>query len=286
MNTHSTAQEALQKAAQILRESDGLLITAGAGMGVDSGLPDFRGNEGFWKAYPALAKAGYEFTKVASPRTFEIDPELAWGFYGHRLALYRATEPNPAFAVLKAWASQYPSGYFVVTSNVDGQFQKAGFNAKRIYEVHGSIHKLQCTSGCQGETWTADDFKPELDESTCKLLNRLPRCPNCRRIARPNILMFSDWGWVESEAYLQRTVFGHWKKRVTRLAIVEIGAGTTIETIRMVSQSQGIDSQLIRINLRESNIPLGVKGVSLPMTGLEAILKINDILSDQKLVDR
>ena len=47
-----------ESAAKLIASADGLLITAGAGMGVDSGLPDFRGNEGFWKAYPALAHSG------------------------------------------------------------------------------------------------------------------------------------------------------------------------------------------------------------------------------------
>ena len=77
------------KAAEIILQADCIVIAAGAGMGVDSGLPDFRGTEGFWRAYPALRAAGLDFISVASPRTFRDDPTLAWGFYGHRLALYR-----------------------------------------------------------------------------------------------------------------------------------------------------------------------------------------------------
>ena len=49
-------------------QADGLLITAGAGMGVDSGLPDFRGTEGFWRAYPALAQAHIRFESIAACR--------------------------------------------------------------------------------------------------------------------------------------------------------------------------------------------------------------------------
>ena len=63
-------------------------------MGVDSGLPDFRGKEGFWKAYPALARANMCFTRIANPVSFTRNPELAWGFYGHRLNLYRDTVPH------------------------------------------------------------------------------------------------------------------------------------------------------------------------------------------------
>src|SRR5690554_5324373 len=85
------SESAWQQALYWLERADGLIITAGAGMGVDSGLPDFRGNEGLWRAYPALRQSRLEFTRIASPAAFRREPELAWGFYGHRLELYRKT---------------------------------------------------------------------------------------------------------------------------------------------------------------------------------------------------
>ena len=97
-----------------------MFIFAGAGMGVDSGLPDFRGREGFWKAYPPLAKAGISFTSAANPSLFETKPNLAWGFYGHRYQLYKKTHPHSGFDILKEWSSTRKN--FVITSNVDGAF--------------------------------------------------------------------------------------------------------------------------------------------------------------------
>ena len=85
--------DAVERAAQWLRDADALLVTAGAGMGVDSGLPDFRGNQGFWRAYPALSLQSMRFSEIASPSAFHETPGLAWGFYGHRLGIYRRTEP-------------------------------------------------------------------------------------------------------------------------------------------------------------------------------------------------
>src|SRR3954464_8610293 len=67
-------------AANAIRSADAILIGAGAGMGVDSGLPDFRGSEGFWKAYPPLKKLGLSFSRIANPYWFRQDPEQAWGF--------------------------------------------------------------------------------------------------------------------------------------------------------------------------------------------------------------
>ncbi len=65
--------------------ADALLIGAGACMGVDYGLPSFRGMQGFWSACPAYQ--GCSFAELARPETFTADPELARGFYGHRLNL-------------------------------------------------------------------------------------------------------------------------------------------------------------------------------------------------------
>src|SRR4051794_34794966 len=133
-----------------IERADALLIAAGAGMGVDSGLPDFRGPEGFWRAYPAFEKLGLRFEQIANPRWFADDPHLAWGFYGHRLNLYRAMPPHKGFETLLRWARR-KGEYFVFTSNVDGHFQRAGFPDQRIIECHGSIQHVQCAQPCCDE---------------------------------------------------------------------------------------------------------------------------------------
>lgn len=157
------SEAALDQAAALVAQADALIVAAGAGMGVDSGLPDFRGREGFWRAYPALGRAGLDFTTVASPRTFERDPCLAWGFYGHRLALYRRTVPHAGFALLRKWGERMPQGLAVFTSNVDGQFQRAGFDEALIHECHGSLHWLQCLRECGQAPWPADGVEPVID---------------------------------------------------------------------------------------------------------------------------
>lgn len=67
----------IARASQLIHDAHAIIVAAGAGMGVDSGLPDFRGNEGFWKAYPALAVARIDFEQAASAGGFERDPARA-----------------------------------------------------------------------------------------------------------------------------------------------------------------------------------------------------------------
>lgn len=238
--------EAAALAAEWIEDADALLVTAGAGMGVDSGLPDFRGPQGFWRAYPALGRRGLRFEEAASPRTFVDDPRLAWGFYGHRLALYRRTTPHRGHAWLQAFAAPMPAGLFVFTSNVDGHFARAGVPPERVLECHGSLHHLQCLRACDGAIWPADDFRPEIDEDQCLLVNDLPRCPRCGGLARPNILMFGDDHWIDTRSAQQEARLARWRMRVERAVVIEIGAGTAVPTVRWFGARTGWP--LVRIN--------------------------------------
>ena len=267
----SELKQSIAKAAELIAEADALIITAGAGIGVDSGLPDFRGKEGFWSAYPALGRAGISFESIACPQSFVDTPELAWGFYGHRLSLYRATEPHNGFQILRNIALRLPHGSFVFTSNVDGHFQKAQFDEARIIECHGSIHYLQCLDGCEDHVWSSVGFNPEVNEAECRILSRMPLCNHCRNLARPNILMFNDWNWLPHRKYEQQVRYRRWRAAVTNPVVIEIGAGTAIPSVRRFGEEQ--ECPLIRINPREYHLGQG-NDISLALGGLAGLVEI------------
>lgn len=252
----------LKRSADLIEQADGLLLTAGAGLGVDSGLPDFRGSKGFWRAYPALGRARLHFQDIACPDAFRERPRLAWGFYGHRLKLYRQTDPGPTFRILGEIARRIPDGAFVFTSNVDGQFQRAGFAQGQVVECHGSIHRMQCLDGCRGDVWSADSWVPEVDEGACMLLNDVPMCPHCGGVARPNILMFGDSAWIDYRMRTPLARLHRWRSKVERLLVLEIGAGTAIPSVRLFGESQ--DGPIIRINPDEAKTQAD-RGISLKM---------------------
>lgn len=266
----------IDTAANWLRAANGLLVTAGAGMGVDSGLPDFRGTEGLWRAYPALKRAKLSFEDMANPMSFITTPTLAWGFYGHRLALYRETVPHEGFNILSRWSDKMEHGAFVFTSNVDGQFQKAGFALDRVAEVHGTIHSLQCTAPCEETAWDSSYFEPTVNEQSGRLVNALPVCPNCGKLARPNILMFWDHAWVDKYSERQLARLASWIPTVERLVVIELGAGCALPTVRRFSEQHG--PRVIRINPREDAISSKF-GVGIPCGAQEALKLIDERLS-------
>jgi NAD-dependent SIR2 family protein deacetylase len=265
---------ALARAACAVREADALLVTAGAGMGVDSGLPDFRGDAGFWRVYPPFAQLGLRFVDLASPRWFEDDPALAWGFYGHRLNLYRATPPHRGFATLLDWARGMPRGAFVFTSNVDGHFQRAGFDPARVVECHGAIETSQCAIPCAPELFpSAADVA--VDPVHFRARGALPACPRCGGLARPNVLMFGDSSWIDARTGAQEARFAAWLRDLraapARLVVVELGAGTGVPTVRLTGESlaRRLGATLVRVNPREPEAPPGA--ISLAAGALEAI---------------
>jgi NAD-dependent SIR2 family protein deacetylase len=262
----------LNKIRALIASADGLIISAGAGMGVDSGLPDFRGNEGMWEYYPALGKLRIGFSSIANPQAFAENPERAWGFYGHRLMMYRQTEPHLGFRLLKELGEKFKHGYFVFTSNVDGQFQKAGFDPEKIHECHGSIHSLQCMTpnDCSSSVWP-NLIEPRIDTDFCELVSPLPKCKHCGELARPSILMFNDWHWQEWPYQQQNQRLNDWLKQVKSPLVIEIGAGVAIPTVRYFSEEVANGGErLIRINPANVSIRLGC-GVSLTMGGLAGI---------------
>jgi NAD-dependent SIR2 family protein deacetylase len=263
---------------EAVARAQSFVFAAGAGMGVDSGLPDFRGNEGFWKAYPPFAKLGLGFMDLANPRWFADDPELAWGFYGHRLALYRSTVPHPGFGVLLGLGRDRPS--FVFTSNVDGQFQRAGFSDDEILECHGSLHHLQCRSTC-GWFSDASIYEPSVDPETLRARGPLPRCPRCGDLARPALLMFGDPDWDDRRSVAQEARYERFLTEATGgpmgargLLVIECGAGTAVPTVRHMSETLvRAGASLLRINVRESQVPRGQMGLAMgAREGLESLL--------------
>lgn len=241
----------IEIAADALMNADAVIFTTGAGMGCDSGLPDFRGQDGFWNAYPPLRDRQIDFASMANPRLFSLDPYLAWWFYGHRFNLYRKTTPHSGYHVQKAIADQLP--HFVHTTNVDAAYLKCEFDPDSVCETHGSIFHWQT----HGDECSAIFEAPnrDLDIDTTNLRAReLPRTPD-NKLARPNILMFGDCDWnYQRERNQYRKLLRFLDTHMdSNLVILECGAGNSIPTLRIFGErvARKFGATLIRINPRE-----------------------------------
>lgn len=283
----------LAPAVHALRNAECLLFCAGAGMGVDSGLPDFRGPQGFWRAYPPMERLGLSFQDCSNPASFKGNPAFGWGFFGHRYQLYSRAVPHEGYHVLRRWATQARGGHFVFTSNVDGHFEKAGFDAQRVVECHGSVHFLQPLDRRLSDLiWPAAATLAGLVVSPTTFLaeGALPVCPPeagraAGTLARPNICMFDDGGWVYARTGAQTArmdAFVDALPPATRVVVVEVGAGTAIPTVRHTSESmlaQFPHAALLRINPAEPQGP--TRTIQIPAGGRDALVALDTAMGQR-----
>jgi len=268
--------EAILRSAQLLARATALLVTAGAGMSADSGIRTFRDTGGLWTIQAPMETPGM------TPNSFDQDPAAAWGFYALQRDQYRKSEPHCGYAILHRWASRMRDGYFVYTSNIDGQFQRAGFDTERIVECHGNLSRVQCQGRCSEELFPFPETLV-VDLSSRRALEPLPGCPRCGGLARPNVLMFYDFSWIGIGMNRMHDAMDAWLSSLpadSNLVVFEVGAGVAVPSVRVCGEAAATrySAPLIRVNPNEGDLD-GSSGVSLKLTGKEAILAIDDIIS-------
>lgn len=232
-------------------------------MSADSGLPTFRDANGFWKQYPHLGEKKIQFESIANPEAFRLNPRLAWGFYGHRMKLYKTAQLHTGYNNLSSIVKRARKGAFFVTTNVDGHFQKSGICSENIWEMHGSILSIQCTTPCSPIEWKIDPDTLNIDKEKGLAFGDLPKCPACGALARPNLLMFYDYEWLSERYDEQERRFRRYVSETKKCVVIEIGAGTNLPSLRYLSAS--LKHPVIRIN-PDAYAVSGSSDVSLPLT--------------------
>jgi len=236
-----------------LQKADGVVILAGAGMGVDAGIPDFRGKSGVWTAEKDA------FIKYATADSFHKNPLDSWNFYINRFLMYRELEPHKGYYDLLS----LPKDIFVVTSNVDGHFIKAGYDRDKLFEIHGNLEYIQCSNRCCNDTQPMPQFTQVLTHT-----DEVPTCPVCWEASRPQVMMFNDPWFVTKNINDQSSKFMEWQKDKKRILGIEIGAGLAVPSIRIFGEER--TDRLIRINPNDYQINRP-NDISIPLSAVEGI---------------
>lgn len=168
-----------------------VLVLTGAGISAESGIPTFRGSEGYW----VEGSTHYQPMELATAAAFERVPETVWAWYLHRRAVCRAARPNAAHDALVRLEQAFGSRFLLVTQNVDGLHLRAGNTPERTYCIHGDIDRMRCARECDGRIVPIPDDVPTvwprgraLDPETARKLV----CPTCGGRARPHVLWFDE----------------------------------------------------------------------------------------------
>ncbi len=167
----SMSDDLIKDVSEVLKSSKNLVVLTGAGISAESGIPTFRGKDGLWKKYRA--------EELATPEAFRKNPGLVWEWYNFRREIIHSKKPNNGHIVLSKWENKgLFDSFAIITQNVDGFHIIAG--NKNVFEIHGNIWKVRCTS-CGKE-----EFNYEVP-----LKNIPPQC-SCGGLLRPGVVWFGE----------------------------------------------------------------------------------------------
>lgn len=154
---------------ELVARGRGVVVLTGAGMSAESGVPTFRGKDGFWE--------NESLEELATPQGFSRDPARTWRWYDARRCQIAACAPNAAHRALAAFEARHP-GTVVITQNIDGLHQAAG--SRQVIELHGGIFRVRCVR----HRTVLEDRRVPLPE--------IPPCCECGALLRPDVVWFGE----------------------------------------------------------------------------------------------
>lgn len=184
-----------------------LTVLTGAGISAESGIPTFRGPEGYW----TVGSQVYRPQEMATLAMFEQQPEAVWDWYLHRREVCRRARPNAGHRALVAIGALFPGRYALVTQNVDNLHLRAGSDPAVTYQIHGNLFYMRCVRPCGPGSFPLPELPARNAERTglTAAERRLLRCPLCRGPVRPHVLWFDetyDERYYRSESALRAAV--------------------------------------------------------------------------------
>jgi NAD-dependent deacetylase len=199
----------------------GVIALTGAGVSAESGIPTFRGKDGYW----TIGAREYHPQELATHAAFQAMPWQVWAWYLYRRGVCRRAQPNAGHHALARLAAALPDRFALVTQNVDGLHRRAGSPDGQTFAIHGDISLMRCAADCVIDRWPIPDAVPDLDKGDAvdPATQVLLVCPRCGGMARPHVLWFD-------ESYDEPRYFVDTVHRLSGQAALVVVAGTSAQT--------------------------------------------------------
>jgi len=166
------------------------VVLTGAGISAESGIPTFRGAEGYW----VVGSKNYMPQEMATQEMFRRSPEEVWRWYLYRFGICRQAEPNPGHYALVDLEKGLDDRFLLITQNIDGLHRRAGSGISRTYCIHGDVDWVRCASGCTRELMPLPDFSVRSKDHRFSQADRDKLiCPGCGGWLRPHVLWFDEY---------------------------------------------------------------------------------------------
>lgn len=281
--------EQISRAVSMLDRAEAVLIGAGAGLSTAAGL--VYGGRRFTDNFGEfIDKYGKEAMRDMYGAGFYPFPtqEERWGYWSKHSYMNRI-EPGALPLYRKVFELAGHKKHFVLTTNVDHQFRKAGFGDENLFATQGDYGRIQCAKACHSKTYDATALFIQMNRvrSNCAVPSHMvPRCPVCGGPMTMNLrcdrYFVEDGHWDQAAG--RYGAFLEWAAG-RRLLLLELGVGFNTPAIirfpfeRMTDEHE--NWQLIRLNLTEAMIP---ESLQTRAVGIHADIAVSlaDILAGTK----
>jgi NAD-dependent deacetylase len=225
-----------------------LVFLTGAGISAESGIPTFRGPEGYWR----VGSANYQPEELARSSAFEAMPDEIWAWYLHRRSVCRAAAPNAAHLVLARLEGALGERFALITQNVDGLHARAGNTRARTYEIHGNTDFMRCAAGCRPAALVPIPAEIPLEWPKGRALGdaerSLLRCRRCGERTRPHVLWFDEY--YDEELFRAASAL---EVAASAALLVVVGtSGQTTLPVRIVANAGALGTPVLVVNLEAS----------------------------------
>jgi len=175
---------------EVRRKKGRVVALTGAGISAESGIPTFRGKEGYW----VVGSRNHMPQEMATHAMFLVQPEEVWRWYLYRFGVVRHAEPNAGHRALVDLEKALADRFTLVTQNIDGLHRRAGASEARTYCIHGDAAWVRCAGDCGVGRLPLPDLG--VRDATTPLSaadrHRLT-CPRCGGWLRPHVLWFDEY---------------------------------------------------------------------------------------------
>lgn len=240
--------------AELLKEIPGkfansdkvLTVLTGAGISAESGIPTFRGPEGYW----TIGSNVYQPQEIATATMFNRFPGEVWRWYLYRRGICRAAQPNAGHLALVKLEQKLGDRFTLITQNVDGLHLRAGNSPERMYQIHGNINFMRCSQACTSQIYPLPETvqKQRKEDTLTPADKEALRCPQCKASTRPHVLWFDEF-YNEPHYRIESSL--RVAERTDLLLIVGTAGATNLPHL-VVDQVAGNGGMLIDVNVQEN----------------------------------
>lgn len=242
-----------QALEQGVRIEGRITVLTGAGISAESGIPTFRGPEGYW----TVGSVHYQPEQISNYAMFCRQPSEVWKWFLYRRGVCSAAEPNPGHLALAAMEGLLADRFTLITQNVDGLHLRAGSGLDRTLQIHGNLNYMRCDAGCSKQVCLIPAAVPAKSrgESISPTEWALLTCPDCGGPARPHVLLFDE---CYDESYYRFETALRVAAETSLLIVVGTEGATTLPN-HIVECVQGHGGTIIDVNIQRNRFSLSAE---------------------------